>query len=54
MTIGVFYVNVNNLHDRSFNTPPKIDIKNAVIILIRIWGKSKRCLLNELRQINSL
>ena len=27
MTIGAFYVNVNNLHDRSFNTFVKIDIK---------------------------
>lgn len=43
MTIGVFYVNVNNLHDRTFNTSPKIDIKECpVIILIQIWGKVKK------------
>jgi len=29
MTIDVFYVNVNNLHDRSSNTFPNIDIKEC-------------------------
>jgi hypothetical protein len=38
MTIGVFYVNVNNLHDRSFNTPPKIDIKECRYNINTIMG----------------
>jgi hypothetical protein len=42
MTIGVFYVNVNNLHDRSFNTSPKIDIKECRYNIIRIWDKVKK------------
>jgi hypothetical protein len=48
MTIGVFYVNVNNLHDRSFNTFLKIDIKKCRYNINTNMGKVKKTSTKEI------
>jgi hypothetical protein len=48
MTIGVFYVNVNSLHDRSFNTFLKIDIKKCRYNINTNMGKVKKMSTKEI------